>query len=124
MLEEGRTTARVKALLEDIFRPDDIYSLSSVHMTVTDEMAKDIKERNFGYSNDLSYDTCNRGISPFTVIGVSMTMASRRRRQADQFTRTSNLMLAEVALADTMPDPIPTEYHGRTNLLQRYVELL
>jgi hypothetical protein len=31
MLEEGRTTAQVKALLEDTFRPDDKYSLSTGH---------------------------------------------------------------------------------------------
>jgi hypothetical protein len=53
-----------------------------------------------------------------------MATASRRRRQANRFTRTSNLTLAEVTLANTTPDPIPTEYHGLTNLLQRYVELL
>jgi hypothetical protein len=116
MLEEGRTTARVKALLEDIFQPDDIYSLSSVHMTVADKMAKDIKEINFGYNNDLSYNMCHRGISPFTVIGVSMATASRRRRQADRFMRTSNLTLAEVTLADTTPNLIPTKYHGLTKL--------
>jgi hypothetical protein len=43
MLEEGRTTARVKALLEDVFRPDDHYSLTNVHLGVTMDMAKDIK---------------------------------------------------------------------------------
>jgi hypothetical protein len=70
MLEEGHTTAQVKALLEDIFWPDNIYSLSLVHTIVTDEMAKDIKEINFGYNNDLSYNTYHRGILPFTVIGL------------------------------------------------------
>ena len=78
MLEEGRTTAQVKSLLEDIFCPDVIYLLSSVHLMITDEMAKDIKEVNFGFNNDLSYNTCHRGISPFTVIGVSMATASCR----------------------------------------------
>ncbi len=111
MLEEGRTTTRVKALLEDIFRPDDLFSLASVHLTVTDDMAKDIKEINLGYNNDLSYDSSHRGVSPFAVIGVSMATASRRRRHADRFTRTTNLTLAEVAMSDTTPDPIPTEYH-------------
>jgi hypothetical protein len=124
MLEEGRTTTRVKALLEDIFRPDDLFSLASVHLTVTDDMAKDIKEINLGYNNDLSYDSSHRGVSPFAVIGVSMATASRRRRHADRFTRTTNLTLAEVAMSDTTPDPIPTEYHGTINLLRRYVEFL
>lgn len=124
MLEEGRTTAHVKALLEDIFRPDDLFSLSSVHLGVTTDMAKDIKELNFGYSNDWSYDTCHRGLSPFAVIGVSMATASKRRRHADRFTRTSNLTLAEVAQSETTPDPLPTEYYGLVNLLRQYVELL
>jgi hypothetical protein len=124
MLDEGRTTVRVQALLEDTFRPMDSFSLSAVHLGVTTDMAKDIKELNFGYSNDISYDTSHRGISPFTVIGVSMIMASKRRRHADRFTRTSNLTLAEVTMAETTPDALPTEYHGLINLLRRYVEFL
>jgi hypothetical protein len=124
MLEEGRTTPRVKALLEDIFRPDDLMSLANVHIGVTTDLAKDVKELNFGYSNDWSYDTCHRGLSPFAVIGVSMATASKRRRQADRFTRTNNLTLSEIAQAETLPDPLPTEYHGLVNLLRRYVELL
>jgi hypothetical protein len=124
MLEEGRTTARVKALLEDTFRPEDRYSLSAVYLQATADMAKDLKELNFGYSNDLSYDTCHRGISPFAVIGVSMATASKRRRHADRFARTSNLTLAEVAQAETTPDALPQEYHGLVNLLRRYVEFL
>jgi hypothetical protein len=124
MLDEGRTTARVKALLEDVFRPDDRYSLMNVHLGVTTDMAKDVKELNFGYNNDWSYDTCHRGLSPFAVIGVSMATASKRWRHADRFTRPSNLTLAEVAQSETSPDPLPTEYHGLVNLLRRYVELL
>jgi hypothetical protein len=92
MLEEGRTTARVKALLEDIFRPDDLFLLNNVQLGVTTDMAKDIKELNFGYSNDWSYDTCHRGLSPFAVIGVSMATASKRRRHADRFNRTMNFI--------------------------------
>jgi hypothetical protein len=124
MLEEGRTTARIKALLEDVFRPDDIFSLNAVHLQVTTDMAKDFKELNFGYNNDLSYEGCHRGISPFAVIGTSMATASKRRRHEDRFARTSNLTLSDVAQAETTPDPIPAEYHGLINLLRRYVEFL
>jgi hypothetical protein len=124
MLQEGRTTARIKALLEDTFRPDDMYSLNAVYLGVTSDMAKDVKELNFGYNNDMSYDSCHRGISPFTVIGVSMATASRRQRHADRFSRTNNLTLAEVATAETTPDALPIEYHGLVNLMKRYVEFL
>jgi hypothetical protein len=98
------------------FRPDNIYSLSSVQLGVeTDEMAKNIEELNYGYNNDLSYEMSHHGISPFAVIGVSMATVSRH--QADCFTRTSNLTLPEVFIANTMPDPIPPlEYHEMVNL--------
>jgi hypothetical protein len=124
MLEEGRTTARIKALLEDIFRPSDLFSLESVQLSATDDMAKEISNLNYGYNNDVSYESSHRGISPFAVIGVSMATASRRRRQADRYTRTSNLTLTEVTMADTNPVPIPTEYHGTVNLLRRYTTFL
>jgi hypothetical protein len=58
------------------------------------------------------------------MIGVSMATASKRRRYEDRFSRTSNLTLSEVALAETTPDAIPSEYHGLVSLLRRYVELL
>jgi hypothetical protein len=124
MIEEGRTTPRVKALLEEIFRPTDTLSLMNVHLGVTTDLAKDVKELNFGYSQDWSYDTCHRGLSPFAVIGVSMDQASKRRRIADRFTKTNFLTLAEITQSETMPDPLPTDYHGLVNLLRRYVELL
>jgi hypothetical protein len=124
MLEEGRTTVRVKALLEDIFRPVDMFSLESVQLSATDEMAKDVKHLNYGHANDLSYESSHRGVSPFTVIGVLMATASRRRRQAERYTRTTHVTLAEVTMADTNPDPIPTDYHGTVNLLKRYTMFL
>jgi hypothetical protein len=124
MLEEGRTTPRVKALLEHTFRIKDLFSLETVKLSTSDEMAKDIKNLNFGHDNDISYESSHRGISPFTVIGVSMETASRRRRQAERYTRTSNLTLAEVTMADTTPDPIPKDYHGTVNLLRRYTMFL
>jgi hypothetical protein len=58
------------------------------------------------------------------MIAVSMATASKRRRMADRFTRTNNLTLAEVSMAETTPDPIPTGYHEAVNLLRRYAGLL
>jgi hypothetical protein len=114
----------VKALLEDTFRQDDIFLLSTVYLGVTADMAKDVKELNYGYNNNLSYDSCYQGLSPFTVIGVSLATASKRRRYADRFSRTSNLTLAKVTTAETSPEALPTEYHCLVNLLKRYMEFL
>ena len=83
MLEEGRTTLKVRYLLEDVFKPSDTFSLDSVDLNVRDELAKDIKKLNLGFNNDLSYETSHRGVSPFSVLGISLTTASRHRRAAD-----------------------------------------
>jgi hypothetical protein len=117
MLEEGRTMAWVKVLLEDVFCPDDLFSLTNVHLGVTTDLAKDVKELNFGNSNDWSYDTCHRGLSPFAVIGVSMATASKHQSQADR-TQTNNLKLAEEAQSETTPDPLPTDYQFTTPIRQ------
>jgi hypothetical protein len=87
-------------------------------------MTKDVRNLNYGHANDPLYESSHRGVSPFTVIGVSMATASRRRRQAEGYTRTTHVTLAEVTMADTNPDPIPTDYHGTINLLRRYTMFL
>jgi hypothetical protein len=87
-------------------------------------MAKDLKQLNFGFNNDLSHDTSHREISPFAVVGTSIATASRRWRQAECYSRTSNLTLAEVTMVDTTPDPISTQYHRDVSLLQRYLTFL
>ncbi len=124
MLEEGRTKAKVRSLLEDIFRPGESGPLDAVHVSVTSEMATDIKELNFGQNGNTGYDTCHRGISPFAVISVSLATESKRRRIADRFTRTRNLTLAEVEQEETSPDPIPQDYRGLMDLLRTYLAFL
>jgi hypothetical protein len=61
-----------------------------VHLSMTVDMAKDLKELNFGYNNGLSYDTSHHGISLFAIIGVLMATSSKQRRYGYQFLRTSN----------------------------------
>jgi hypothetical protein len=53
-----------------------------------------------------------------------MAVASKHRRHANRFARTSNPTLAEVTQLETTPDALPTEYHGMVNLLRRYVGFL
>jgi len=124
MLEEGRKTAKVRALLTDLLRPDDPSSLNSVIVHVTDEMAKDLKELNFGFGNDLTYASCHRGISPFAVVGISMATASGRRRKTDRLKRATHLSVADISDNDTFPDPLPTKFLGLMELLKRYLAYL
>jgi hypothetical protein len=91
ILEEGRTAARVKAIMRELLVPDEDHSVQAIHILVTDEMAKDFKSLEFGYNGDTSYTTCHRGISPFMVIPVSLTVASQRRRAADRYARVGGI---------------------------------
>ena len=56
--------------------------------------------------------------------GVAMHTERKRRKYGDRFSRNSTRTLAEVALAETTPGAIPSEYHSMISLLKRYVELL
>jgi hypothetical protein len=125
ILEEGRTTARVKAVMRELLVPDDDDSFQAIHILVTDEMAKDFKNLEFGYNGDASYTTCHRGVSPFMVIPVSLAVASQRRRAADRYAKVGgNLTLDEVTGAETTPDSTPRNYTELMDLLRSYIFVL
>jgi hypothetical protein len=95
-----------------------------MHVPTTDEMAKDVKELNFGYGKNLTYITCHRGLSPFTVVAVTLVTASRRRHQAERLQQDTYLSLSDLASSDTTPDPILKSYLGLVDLLCRYLVIL
>lgn len=113
-----KTPIKYKALLEDLFRLDNIFNIYTLHLRVTDHIAQDIKGINHGFNNDLSYDACHRGVSLFMVIGASIATVPRCSCIIERHTRPTNFTLAEVESADTSPNPIPTGYRGLVNLLQ------
>jgi hypothetical protein len=50
-------TSRIKALLEDIFCPADLFSLESVQLSAMDDMAsKEVKTLSYGYNKDMPYE--------------------------------------------------------------------
>jgi hypothetical protein len=127
MLTEGcKTISHVCSLLEDILRPQgDMSALSTVVVHVTDDLARDVKELNFGYQNDRTYETCHRGLSPFTVVNVSMSIMSSRSRKADRLKRATFLTpAADPAGGDSFHDPIPTCYINAMELLKPYIHHL
>jgi hypothetical protein len=104
MLQEGRTTAKVRALLEDEFRPDNLASLNVVYITATDDMARDIKEINFGFNGLLSFKTCHLGISPFRLTSISMATHTRRRPKEERVARATHLTYADLQDINSTPD--------------------
>jgi hypothetical protein len=101
--------------------PDEDDMFNAVQILVTEEMAKDFKNLDFGFNGDASYATCHQGISPFMVIPVSLAQASQRRRAAERYSRVgSNLTLTDVTGAETMPDATPKSYRELMDVLKNY----
>jgi hypothetical protein len=79
MLEEGRSKIRTQGVMQELLVPDEDDTFNAVHVLVTEEIAKDFQNLDFGFNGNISYLTCHRGISPYMVIPVSMAQASQQR---------------------------------------------
>jgi hypothetical protein len=125
LLEEGQTKIRTQAVMRELLTPDEDDSFNAIQILVTEEMAKDFKDLNFGFNGDTSYSSCHQGISPFMVILVTLAQASQRRRLADRYKRVgTNLTLADVAGSETTPDATPKTYWELMDVLKCYCFLL
>jgi hypothetical protein len=102
MLEEGRKTAKVRTVLMTLLQPREL-SLETVTIQVTDDMAKDIKDLNFSFGSDMTYASCHRGLSPLTVIGVSMAKASARRRKTERLKQATHVTVADLLAQVSTP---------------------
>jgi hypothetical protein len=121
MLEEGRTKVRTQALMRELLMPDEEDMFNAVQVLVSEDMAKDFKDLDFGYNGDTSYATCHRGISPFMVIPVSLAQASQRRRMADRYARVGgNLTLDDVTSSESVPDTTPRTYREMMDVMKNY----
>jgi hypothetical protein len=78
MLEEGRMQVRTQVVMRELLIPDKDDMFNAIQILVSEDMAKDFKNLNFGYNGDASYSICHCGMSPFMVILVSMAQASQR----------------------------------------------
>lgn len=123
MLEEGRTLAKVEAVLQQYLRPLES-DLEAVKIYVSPELVRDIKELRLGYDNDLSFENCHRGISPFAVMAVTVEHQAKRRRIQERAERATFLSTADVQTMEAEPGQCPTTYHGMRDLLRRYIKLL
>jgi hypothetical protein len=121
MLEEGRTKNSDQALMHELLVPDEDNTFNAIQILVTEEMAKDFKNLDFGFNGDASYSTCHQEISPFMAILVSLAQASQRRRASKRYARVgSNLMLDDMMGVETAPDETPRIYRELMDVLKCY----
>jgi hypothetical protein len=123
ILTEGRTTEKVQAVLQVRFQPD-LNSDHPVSIFVSRDMAKDIKELNFGYGGDKDYESCHRGISPFAVIPVSAATAFAKRRAQQRYNQVSHITSADAMAMESSPSQCPTTYDALQRVLLCYIVFL
>jgi hypothetical protein len=123
MLAEGRTMAKVDTLLHQFMAPDPDSEVP-VHVFVSQDMVRDVKDLRFGWNGDLSFETCHRGISPFAVVAVNQENASHRRRAQERARRATHLTPSDVESLETRPGVCPHSYDGLIRLLSAYLRFL
>ena len=123
MLVEGRTLPKVETMLKN-YLTATADELDPVKIYVSPELVRDVKELRFGYDNDLSFENCHRGISPFCVMAVSVENQAKRRRVQEKAERATFLSTADVQTLDKEPGQCPNSYRGKRELLRRYLKLL
>jgi hypothetical protein len=123
MLQEGRTKAAIERILARALTPD-MDSEHPINVFVSQDLVNDVKVLRYGYSGDLSYASCHRGISPFAVAAVTAEQAASRRRKEDRLSRVTSPTAQDLEKAETSPSQIPTDYNGLVALLHSYLTLL
>jgi hypothetical protein len=123
MLSEGRTMAKVDALLHQCLAPNYDADVP-VHIFVTQDMVRDLKDLRFGRNSDFSFETCHRGISPFAVVAVSQEAASHRKRAQERARRATLLTPGDVESLESRPGLCPHDYAGMMRLLAAYLWFL
>jgi hypothetical protein len=114
---------KVEAVLQKFLAPapDD---WDPIKLYVSQELVRDVKDLKLGWGNENTYDTCNRGISPFAVLQVTMDQQTKRRKTQERAERATYLSTDDVRALEAEPGCCPSSYFGMLNLLRRYIRLL
>jgi hypothetical protein len=123
MLTEGRSMAKVEAVLQQFLAPA-ANDWDPIRIYVSAELARDMKDLKFGWGNENTYDTCHRGISPFAVLQVSVEQQNKRRKVQERANRATHLSTEDVRSMEADPGYCPGSYYGMLNLIKRYIRLL
>ncbi|KAI2497676.1 hypothetical protein MHU86_16805 [Fragilaria crotonensis] len=123
MLTEGRTVAKVEAVLQRFFAPEPT-DWDPVKVYVSTELTRDVKDLRFGYGNENTYDTCHRGITPFAVLQVSMEQQNKRRKIQERADRATHISTEDVREMEVAPGSCPSTYFTMLSLLRKYIRLL
>jgi hypothetical protein len=112
---------KTQAIMHELLVPNEDDTFNTIQILVSEEIAKDFKNLDFGFNSDTSYLSYHCSISPFMVILVSMAQASQQRQAADRYAHVGrNLTLNDMNGAETTPDATPQSYRDLMDMLKCY----
>jgi hypothetical protein len=122
-LAEGRSMVKVEAELQKFLAPAP-NDWDPISVYALQELVRDMKDLKFGWGNENTHDTCQRRISPFTVLQVSTDQQMKRHKTQERADCATYLSIDDVRALEAKPGCCPASYRGMLNLLKRYIQLL
>jgi hypothetical protein len=127
MLAEGRSMAKVEAVLQKFLAPaPDNWDRPVIRIYVSAELSRNMKDLKFGWGNKKTYGTCHRRILPFTVLQVStMEQQQNKCRKVQKCPdRATHLSTDDVWSREAGPGCCPGSYYNMLSLIWRYIRML
>jgi hypothetical protein len=122
--EDGRTKAAVRDAMEREYRTTTMVAEFPSSVFLSTQLVTDIKDLKFGWQGSSAFDSCHRGISPFSVPHSSIEVHQRLRAMEEDADQATTTTLADVRATRTKPPPCPTDYFGLLQMLCAYIKLL
>ena len=122
--EDGRTRSAVRAAMELEYRSMTMASEFPACVFLSTQLVTDVKELKFGWQGSTSFESCHRGISPFSVPSSSLEVHQRLRALEEDTELATTTTLAEIRATRTRPPTCPGDYYSLLQMLCSYIKLL
>ena len=92
-------------------------------MFLSTQLVTDVKELKFGWQGITSFESCHRGISPFSVPSSSLEV-HQRLRALEEDAELATTTLADIRATRTRSPTCPGDYYSLLQMLCSYIKLL
>ena len=121
--EDGRTCSAVRDAMELEYRSATMVSEFPVCVFLSMQLVNYVKELKFGWQGSTSFESCHRGISPFSVPSSSLEVHQGLRTLEDAELATTTT-LDDIRATRTRPPMCSGDYYSLLQMMFSYIKLL
>jgi hypothetical protein len=122
--EDGRTRLAVRDAMELEYKSTTMVSEFPSSVFLSTQLVSDVKDLKFGWQGSSSFESCHRGISPFSVPSSSIEVHQQLRALEEDAELATTTTLADVCATRTRPPPCPSNYYSLLQMLCAYIKFL